>query len=114
MNHSQSFNDIVAAAKQNINEITIEEVKKLQSDGADFVLVDTREDTEWAKGHIDGAIHIGKGVIERDIEKHIPDHAKQIVLYCGGGSRSALAAENLQRMGYSNVYSMIGGYRGWE
>ena len=78
-----------------------------------FILIDTREDTEWARGHIPGAVHLGKGVIERDIEKTIPDKDATLVLYCGGGFRSALAADNLQKMGYRNVISMDGGWRGW-
>ena len=81
--------------------------------GDDFLLVDTREDREWEKGHLPGAIHIGKGVIERDIEAKVPDLDREIILYCGGGFRSALAADNLQKMGYTQAISMDGGYRSW-
>ena len=81
--------------------------------GEEFVLIDVREDREWQAGHIAGAIHIGKGVIERDIEGRVPDHGAKLVLYCGGGYRSVLAAESLQKMGYDNVFSMSGGWREW-
>ena len=109
----KTFNELCDEAKQNIQECTIEDVKDWMQEGRDFVLVDTREDNEWEAGHIKGAVHIGKGVIERDIEKKIPERDKEIILYCGGGFRSALAAESLQKMGYSNVKSMDGGWRGW-
>ena len=88
-------------------------MRRRLASGADVHLVDVREDEEWQQGHIPGAIHIGKGVIERDVEKKIPDPNAEIVLYCGGGYRSVLAADALQRMGYTNVTSMTGGYRGW-
>jgi rhodanese-related sulfurtransferase len=92
----------------------VEDVKKRLDAGEQFTLVDTREDSEWERGHITGAIHIGRGVIERDIERLIPDTSAPLVLYCGGGFRSALAAESLQRMGYTNVLSMDGGWKGWN
>jgi rhodanese-related sulfurtransferase len=113
--HSPRFLKISEEAKNNVKETTVDDVKR-RMDGGDkgFVLVDVREESEWNAGHIPGAMHLGKGVIERDIEQKIPDADKEIVLYCGGGFRSALAAENLQRMGYTNVISMDGGWRGWK
>jgi rhodanese-related sulfurtransferase len=113
--HSPRFLKISEQAKNNVKETTVDDVKR-RMDGGDkgFVLVDVREESEWNAGHIPGAMHLGKGVIERDIEQKIPDADKEIVLYCGGGFRSALAAENLQRMGYTNVISMDGGWRGWK
>ena len=113
MQHSEGFLDIVKDAKKHVREEDYRETKKRLDAGEKIVLVDTREDSEWARGHIPGAIHLSKGVIERDIEKTVPDKEATIVLYCGGGFRSALAAENLQRMGYRNVISMDGGWRGW-
>ena len=92
----------------------MDEVNNDLDAAADFVLVDTREESEWAAGHAAGAIHLGKGIIERDIEKTIPDASKKIVLYCGGGFRSALAADALEKMGYRNVYSLAGGWRAWK
>ena len=113
--HSPRFLKICEDAKNNVKETTVDAIKR-RMDGGDkgFVLVDVREESEWNAGHIPGAVHLGKGVIERDIEQKIPDAGKEIVLYCGGGFRSALAAENLQRMGYTNVVSMDGGWRGWK
>ena len=113
MQHSEGFLKLVQDAKSRVKQIDYREVKKRLDAGERFILVDTREDLEWAKGHLPGAIHLGKGVIERDIEKTIPDHNAPVVLYCGGGFRSALAADNLQKMGYTNVISMDGGWRGW-
>jgi rhodanese-related sulfurtransferase len=113
VDHAQGFVDLVNDAKQRIKQETFRETKKRLDDGEKLILVDTREDAEWARGHIPGAIHLGRGIIERDIEKTIPDKAAPIVLYCGGGFRSALAADNLQKMGYRNVISMEGGWRGW-
>ena len=114
MTHSERFLKIVDQAKALIEETSVEEVRRDLDAGADFALVDTREESEWAAGHAQGAIHLGKGVIERDVEAAIPDTAKKIVLYCGGGYRSALAAEALQKMGYGNVYSLAGGWRAWK
>ena len=111
--HSEGFLKLVKDAKTRVKEEDYRQTKKRLDAGEKFVLVDTREDSEWARGHIPGAIHLGRGVIERDIEKTVPDKNAQIVLYCGGGYRSALAAENLQKMGYRNVISMDGGWRGW-
>lgn len=114
MKHSEGFIKIVDDAKSRIRQCDIHEVHRRLKQGEQFHFVDVREDNEWAKGHATGAIHIGRGVIERDIESIIPDRSAEIVLYCGGGYRSALAADNLQKMGYSNVYSMDGGYRAWK
>lgn len=112
--HAPRFLDIVSEAKQQVRECNVLDVTQMLDTEQDFVLVDVREESEWNAGHLPGAIHLGKGVIERDIEKTIPDENTKIVLYCGGGYRSALAAWNLQRMGYTNVISMDGGYRGWK
>ena len=113
MKHSPGFLRVVDDAKQRIREISIAEVQAMLERGERFHLVDVREDSEWANGHLPGARHLGKGIIERDIEAAIPDHDAPIVLYCGGGFRSALAADNVQKMGYSNVLSMDGGWREW-
>jgi rhodanese-related sulfurtransferase len=113
MKHSPGFLAIVNDAKRRVRETTIEHIWERISRREKFHLVDVREDSEWAKGHLPGATHLGKGIIERDIEAAISDHNAEIVLYCGGGYRSALAADALQRMGYRNVISMDGGYRGW-
>lgn len=112
--HSERFVAIVDDAKSRIAEISAEDVHAKQERGDDFLLIDTREDLEWAAGRIAGAVHCGKGVIERDIEKLAPDAGKDLVLYCGGGFRSALAADALQKMGYTNVTSMAGGWRTWN
>jgi rhodanese-related sulfurtransferase len=114
MQHSEGFQKIVGDAKTRVREMDVREVKKRLDGGEKFIVVDTREESEWARGHIPGAIHLSKGVIERDVETAIPDHDAPIVLYCGGGFRSALAADNLQKMGYKNVVSMDGGWRGWN
>ena len=111
--HSNRFLTIVNDAKKKISETNVDEVKVRFDRGDNFHLVDVREENEWKKGHITKAIYIGKGVIERDIEKKIENTEAEIILYCGGGFRSALAADNLQKMGYSNVSSMDGGYSGW-
>jgi rhodanese-related sulfurtransferase len=113
MQHSEGFLKLVKDAKSRVKEVDYKEIKKRIDSGEKLILVDTREDLEWAKGHVPGAIHLGKGVIERDIEKTVPDHNAPVVLYCGGGFRSALAADNLQKMGYTNVISMDCGWRGW-
>ncbi|MGB7156820.1 MAG: rhodanese-like domain-containing protein [Tepidisphaeraceae bacterium] len=111
--HTPQFLRIVNDAKTRIKEITVDDVRKKLDRGETFHLIDVREDHEWAKGHLPGANHLGKGIIERDVETTIPDTGAEIILYCGGGFRSALAADNLQKMGYTNVFSMDGGYRGW-
>lgn len=113
MKHSPGFLRVVEDAKQRIREVGIGVVRDLIDRAIPFHLVDVREESEWGKGHLPGAIHLSKGIIERDIESAIADHGAHIVLYCGGGFRSALAADNLQKMGYSNVESMDGGWRAW-
>jgi rhodanese-related sulfurtransferase len=113
MQHAPGFLKIVTDAKSRVKEITVDDAKQRLDAGEKMVLVDVREDSEWARGHLPGAVHLGKGVIERDIEKTVPDKSAPLVLYCGGGFRSALAADNLQKMGYTNVVSMDGGWRGW-
>ncbi|HPF40022.1 MAG TPA: rhodanese-like domain-containing protein [Phycisphaerae bacterium] len=112
--HSERFLAIVNDARSRIRETNVEAVHERLERDEDFFLVDVREESEYAAGHLPRALHLGKGVIERDIERSIPKSDAPIVLYCGGGYRSALAAENLQRMGYTNVLSMDGGYRGWR
>jgi rhodanese-related sulfurtransferase len=112
--HSPRFLKIVENAKQRIREVSVDDVKTKLDRGEKFVLVDVREESEWAKDHLPGAIHLGKGVIERDVEERVPDLNAPLVLYCGGGYRSALAADNLQQMGYRNVLSMDGGIREWR
>ncbi len=111
--HAPGFLQIVEDAKTRIRECSIGDVLRRHTAGESLTLVDVREESEFAKGHIPGSIHLGKGVIERDIEDRIPDPTQELVLYCGGGYRSALAADNLQKMGYTNVISMDGGWRGW-
>ncbi len=113
MKHSPGFLKLVADAKTRIREAGVHEVKKRLDTNEKLILVDVREESEWARGHMPGAVHLGKGVIERDIEQRVPDKTAPLVLYCGGGFRSALAADNLQKMGYTNVISMDGGWRGW-
>ena len=112
--HSPRFLAIVEDAKKRIRETNVEEVKARLDRGEKLLLVDVREESEFAAGHVPGAIHLGKGIIERDIEQRVPDTGTEIILYCGGGFRSALAADNLQKMGYRNVLSMDGGMRGWR
>jgi rhodanese-related sulfurtransferase len=111
--HNPGFLKIVADARSRVKECTVEDVKRRLDAGERFVLVDVREESEYAAGHLPGAVHMSKGVIERDVETKAPDPATPLVLYCGGGYRSALAADNLQKMGYTNVISMDGGWRGW-
>ena len=113
MAHSPKFLQLVQDAKKRVKETNVRDVKRRIDAGEKFVLVDVREESEWAMGHLPNAIHLGKGVIERDIEQRVPDPAAKLVLYCGGGFRSALVADNLQKMGYTNVESMDGGWRGW-
>ena len=114
MQHSQRFLAVVDDAKSRIREITAEEVQSDLASGIPFALVDTREESEWNAAHAAGSRHLGKGVIERDIEAAFPDTGTKLVLYCGGGYRSALAADALQKMGYRNVYSLAGGWRAWK
>ena len=113
-NHGPRFLKIVDDARKRIRETNADEVKAKLDRGEKFLLVDVREESEFAKDHLPGAIHLGKGVIERDIEQRVPDLNAPMVLYCGGGFRSALATDNLQKMGYSNVVSMDGGIRVWR
>jgi rhodanese-related sulfurtransferase len=114
MQHAPRFLKIVNDAKSRIKETNVDEVKSRLDRGEKFMLMDVREESEFAKDHLPGAIHLGKGVIERDVEARIPDLNTPVVLYCGGGFRSALAADTLQKMGYTSVLSMDGGVRGWR
>ena len=113
MQHAPQFLKLVNESKKRIKETNVADVKRRMDAGEKFLLVDTREDNEWANGHIVGAVHMGRGIIERDIETKVPDTGAKLILYCGGGFRSALVADNLQKMGYTNVESMDGGWRGW-
>lgn len=113
-NHSPQFLKIANEAQANVQHCSIEDVQAGLNAHEDFTLVDVREESEFAAGKIPSAIHLSKGIIERDIEKTIPDATRKLVLYCGGGFRSAMAAENLQKMGYENVYSMDGGWTAWK
>ena len=112
--HPPRFLKIVEDAKTRVRETNVDETKARMDRGDKFVLVDVREESEFQKDHLPGAVHLGKGVIERDIEARVPDLNTPLILYCGGGFRSALAADNLQKMGYTNVISMDGGVRGWR
>jgi rhodanese-related sulfurtransferase len=112
--HSPRFLKIVDDARGRVRETDVDRTKAKLDRGDDFVLVDVREESEYAKDHLPGAIHLGKGIIERDIESRVPDLNTSIILYCGGGFRSALAADNLQKMGYTDVLSMDGGIRAWR
>lgn len=111
--HAPRFVSLVDAARSRVTETDVPTVADRIARGDEFHLVDVREESEWAKGHLPGAVHLSRGTIERDIETEIPDLDAEIVLYCGGGYRSALAADNLRQMGYTNVASMDGGWRGW-
>jgi rhodanese-related sulfurtransferase len=112
MKHTEGFLKIVDDAKTRVREVSVEQTLERMKEGA--LLIDVREDNEWERGHAAGARHMGRGVIERDIETEVPDHTSELILYCGGGYRSALAADNLQRMGYTNVYSLAGGWSAWK
>ena len=112
--HAPRFLKLVQEVKTRVRELTVDQVKAKLDRGEKFHLVDVREESEWARDHLPKAAHLGKGVIERDVEQQLPDTGAEIVLYCGGGFRSALAADNLQKMGYTNVFSMDGGIRGWR
>ena len=114
MQHSPQFLKLVNDAKTRVQETNVADVRKRMESGERFLLVDVREDNEWAKGHLPGAVHMGRGVIERDIEKSVPETGTKMILYCGGGFRSALVADNLRKMGYTSVESMDGGWRGWN
>ena len=114
MQHSEGFLRLVDDAKSRIREVTAEEARARTSSGGRARLIDVREDNEWEAGHAQGAEHMGRGIIERDIEQKAPDKEAELILYCGGGYRSALAADSLQRMGYRNVLSMAGGWKAWK
>lgn len=111
--HTSGFLSLVNDAKSRIRELTLDQAAAKIKNSPSTLLIDVREESEWAAGHIAGAMYLGKGIIERDIEKKVPNKDQEIILYCGGGFRSALAADNLQKMGYTNVYSMDGGWKGW-
>jgi rhodanese-related sulfurtransferase len=112
--HSEGFLKIVDEAKSRIKEVTVDETRGRLKSNPDAKLVDVREDNEWNAARATGAIHLGKGIIERDIEATVPDKSTELILYCGGGYRSALAADVLQNMGYTNVWSMAGGWKAWK
>ncbi|HJU91966.1 MAG TPA: rhodanese-like domain-containing protein [Pyrinomonadaceae bacterium] len=114
MKHSEGFLAIVNDAKSRIREVTVAETQKRLEQNTSAKLIDVREDNEWEAAHAAGAVHLGKGIIERDIETSVPDKATELILYCGGGYRSALAADTLQKMGYTKVYSMAGGWKAWK
>ena len=112
--HAPRFLDLVNSVRVNIRECTVQDVKTRQDAGETLQLIDVREDHEWQAAHLPGAVHLGKGIIERDVEERFPETDAELILYCGGGFRSALAADALQKMGYSNVISMDGGFREWK
>lgn len=114
MKHSDGFLKLVNEAKSRIREVSVAETQERIRSNPDAQLVDVREDNEWADDHAAGAIHLGKGIIERDIEAEVPDKSTELILYCGGGYRSALSADVLQNMGYTNVFSMAGGWKAWK
>jgi rhodanese-related sulfurtransferase len=114
MKHSEGFLNIVDDAKSRIREVTVAETQQRLRENPAAKLIDVREDNEWNAAHAAGAIHLGKGIIERDIETAVPDKDTELILYCGGGYRSALAADALQQMGYTNVFSMAGGWKAWK
>ena len=114
MKHSEGFLKLVDGAKSRIREVTVAETQQRMREDPDVKLIDVREDNEWEAAHAAGAVHLGKGIIERDIETTVPDKSAELILYCGGGYRSALAADVLQQMGYTNVFSMAGGWKAWQ
>jgi rhodanese-related sulfurtransferase len=114
MEHSEGFLNLVNDAKTRVREVTVAETQQRMSENKDVKLIDVREDNEWNEAHAAGSIHLGKGIIERDIEKTVPDKDAELILYCGGGYRSALATDSLQKMGYTNVWSMAGGWKAWK
>jgi rhodanese-related sulfurtransferase len=114
MEHTEGFLKLVEDAKTRVRELNVAQTNMHLAVNPQALLIDVREDHEWQKGHAAGALHMGRGIIERDIEHRAPYHATELILYCGGGYRSALAADNLQRMGYTNVYSMAGGWQAWQ
>ena len=113
MKHSAEFLKLVNDAKSRVREVDVDEARRKLESGK-VKLIDVREESEWEAGHARGAQHLGKGVIERDIEERVPDKQAELILYCGGGFRSALSADNIQKMGYTNVSSMAGGWRAWQ
>jgi len=114
MKHSEGFLKLVDDAKSRVREVSVEDTQQRMSENSAAKLIDVREDKEWEAAHAAGAIHLGKGIIERDIETTVPDKDTELILYCGGGYRSALAADTLQQMGYTNVFSMAGGWKAWN
>ena len=114
MEHSEGFLKLVNDAKSRVREVTVAETQQRMREKKDVKLIDVREDNEWNEAHAAGAIHLGKGIIERDIEKTVPDKDAELILYCGGGYRSALATDAIQKMGYTNVFSMAGGWKAWK
>ena len=114
MKHSEGFLKLVNDSKSRIREVTVAETQQRLKENSNAKLIDVREDNEWQAGHAAGAEHLGKGIIERDIEEQVPDKSTEVILYCGGGYRSALAADVLQQMGYTNVFSMAGGWKAWK
>ena len=114
MKHSEGFLKLVNDAKSRIREVTVDETRQRMLSENGVRLIDVREDNEWEAGHAAGSLHLGKGIIERDIEATVPDKGTEVILYCGGGYRSALAADVLQQMGYTNVFSMAGGWKTWK
>jgi len=114
MKHSEGFLKLVDDAKSRVREVSVADTQQRMSENIEAKLIDVREDKEWDAAHAAGAIHLGKGIIERDIETTVPDKNAELILYCGGGFRSALAADALQRMGYTNVFSMAGGWKAWN
>jgi rhodanese-related sulfurtransferase len=114
MKHSEGFLKLVNDAKSRIREVSVEQTQQRMKENPNAKLIDVREDNEWQVGHAAGAEHLGKGVIERDIEQQVPDKSTEVILYCGGGYRSALAADVLQQMGYTSVFSMAGGWKAWK
>jgi rhodanese-related sulfurtransferase len=114
MKHSEGFLKVVDDAKSRVREVSVADTQQRMRENSEAKLVDVREDKEWEAAHAAGAIHLGKGIIERDIETTVPDKNTELILYCGGGYRSALAADVLQRMGYTNVFSMAGGWKAWN
>ena len=114
MKHTEGFLNLVNDAKSRVREVTVTETQQRMRESKDVKLIDVREDNEWNEAHAAGAIHLGKGIIERDIETTVPDKDAELILYCGGGYRSALASDALQKMGYTNVFSMAGGWKEWK
>jgi len=113
MEHTEGFLNLVNDAKSRVREVSVAETQQRMRENKNAKLIDVREDNEWDAAHATGAIHLGKGIIERDIERTVPDKDTELILYCGGGYRSALASDTLQKMGYTNVFSMAGGWKAW-